>query len=380
MNEVEYAPLRSSINFSDNPTTNFVSFVYDENKKVVSNGKEVEMKYVVPYRPFFINGNPKKVLIQSNIFNFVIVIAISTVLSFLQSAVVVVGFLPLNPSYWKYLLFQMTFISTMLGALYNLIWSCFSKNKIIDEYGKRGTIIASVINQKSHCSFQVAKESVINVLTNNHIFHSDKEVCKNLPYGIDYLNKLVEAIKTINSDSFYKYEHDKTFAKIANKGSFLFAIVCLILSILVELFSFIDVWNSVEDTFHNNMIASAILIPIIVLVITLYSISVTFKKYCIYLDAIYCLYSYQFLSMPYGSDYISATINISKYIKDGATIDESLLTKLNKTINNSYYFHITYRDIVVIDSKTIRIYGITDSHLNDQNLKEKLDLEMMKPD
>ena len=230
----------------------------------------------------------------------------------------------------------------------------------------------SSIDKVPYCEFGTAKSDVVSIL-NNIVITKVDYLIKTLPMKGEYINCLKKCVESFNGINQYEQEYSKRLSKITNRGSMLFAIVCFTLSTAIQVFSFISTWNSVGPEFHTNMIVIAVTLTIFIPLLVFTSIKSRFNNTIMELEAIYCLYSYQYLEMPYGDDFPSKVVDLNdnhlveKY--ENKDIIGIFLNRYNKEcITHTFY----YRDIRLNSVGKMTIYGFIDSSYFEECLKKTL--------
>ena len=103
------------------------------------------------------------------------------------------------------------------------------------------------------------------------------------------------------------------------------------------------------------------------------------------LESLYCLYSYQYLNMPYSKNNPSFTFDFSKYKDCGVLIDKSFISDFIKILNESIIYKASIRDVKIENEYIIKVFGFPSSECNSNYFKktvaevnEKLDALYLK--
>lgn len=384
MDKLDYISCRCMIDFADNPNINFLSFYYDEELEISVEREKAKIKDIIlsQYNLRLV-GDIEKAKFALLIPEVILLFIINILLSLIQSVFTVGGFFTFGADYWKYMLYQLTFMSTMIGAFYSLFWSIFSRKKQLNYYGRISHTINSIRLQK--CAFESAKRSVLAILENSYIY-GDNDCFQKLPFGKDYLKMLKTSVSSTKTISQYEYEYNKTLSSISNRGSMLFAIVGVVLSVLIQVFAFLDTWSNVGNEFHTNMIVTTVLMTITIPSILFAFISRFYHKRIMELESLYCLYSYQYLDMPYSEKSSSFTFDFSKYKDCDVLINEDFVLNFMKTFNKSILYKVSIRDIKIDDNYIISVFGFPTNASESKYFKEtvtmvykELDAIYLKP-
>ena len=152
MDKIDYLSCRCMIDFAENPSINFLSFNYDEELEVNVESEMVKMKdtSLCQYN-LRLDGDIRKAKLVLLIPDVILLFIINILFSLVPSVFTIRGFFTFGVDYWKYMLYQLTFLSTMIATFYSLFWAIFSRKKQLNYYGRINSTINSLMPQK--CSF-----------------------------------------------------------------------------------------------------------------------------------------------------------------------------------------------------------------------------------
>lgn len=330
-----------------NPDFNFVSPYYDENLKILDNGRTVSLANSIRHDDPIVFSDPKKFRRRLFIEQFIVALVLSFVSTFITS-IIRIGdsFLFNEPGFWKYIILQLSILSVFfIGATSLMTIYCFKR-----EWTQRCILNSSIFkdNLTRKCSVQVAIKDLANLFSKEYISSLETK----LPHKSDYLNDIVKSFAKYDNNTNFKELYNKELSKINNSPNIFTSIVSLIIGVLIELFSFIDLYSELE-TFRANLIVIAIIIIVFSIIASITLVKSRFANSYIKLDGITYLYSYMYLKMPYDCNSIEQS-SIEIPILDNEEIEpfkECFIYALNSC--GVFLFNRQ----VEIDGTKLTIYG-----------------------
>lgn len=280
---------------SENPNVNFISDSFDSKKMIIHNGEKVELsnfeERTISYSDLkrFLDKTKSKIIVNYIWVALLIFISssIGTVVTFGES------FLPKEPNFWKYMIFQFSLFLAYIIGFMDISSIKHFKNNWTQKCIKNQGLFNSFNSRK--CSLPRTKDDLDFILSNIEIHQHEEEY---FPYGTQYFNKVIKEIKKIKKLNNLEDEYIKELSKINSSPNLFKSIISLVLGVCIQIFSFVDLYN-VLTTFRGNMIGLLILVPIMSFFFSEFVVAYLFNKAYIRLDAKAYVYSYAFLQMPF---------------------------------------------------------------------------------
>ncbi len=88
------------------------------------------------------------------------------------------------------------------------------------------------------------------------------------------------------------------------------------------------------------------------------------------LESLYCLYSYQYLDMPYSEKTTSFSFSFNKYKELGPSFEREFVLSFIKAFNESIFYKISIRDIRIDDNYKLSILGFSPNEISSNFFKE----------
>lgn len=337
----------------ENPKICFASPLFSNDFVVAHNGQKDKLGCSADSLPHSIYGKHRKALVGQTFVSCLLIFAITSIIQFIFTAFKIEpGFLPKENGFYKYLIFQLSALSAFVLGFASLFEIIFSRNQWL----KRCVLNESVLTpgKEAKCNIDVAKCDLKELLRTSHVsIDNDRK----FPCGTSYFEKVSKAISTISYKDDLIYGYKSLLSTINGNSSVTRTIVSFVFGFLIDILSFIDIYSDYA-VFRNNMILSSILMFLLFPVVVYFSVKFKFEDAYIKLDALFYLYSYMFLEMPFLKDekHLTYKIRENEHLISVEDTKEHCISELEKRINQ----HI-YRRLVLVEGNNLIIYGLQEN-------------------